>query len=852
MIIKGEVRGINDFVLGYLDPKDNTIKSFLEIMRDVDLAMTLPNVFVSSREGFSVPYLMSTGGKDLTKVFALFSRRTEVLPEETLEKIVALTNALNVDFYRRLNEIYLQAIDYLEGNVKAKIDLPITKFDGTDLTRNLVAQLNDKSNISLSIKDNNTKFREDENSELFITIPNPDALTFSDPSDFIPKMFDVFKPYRHKELNTMAYKNYIGAEGTTLEMVDGSPDNITEELYPEEKRYYDALCSLHQILLDMQYPGKLDDCEKMKMSSKHFREYIEELVLKVLTYHWNQHGMLPIGIAADSDDDDDESESAGSASGEMMSNRMFDPNVTFTPYGDEVIKAVINEQFLKDIYYPINILIQCLRFGKKKPTRLKVIADNSNGNVKYRYFDLTTFQYVNSSGSLGSYEVQETPSGCTYNAVAFVEMNTRIADQKFVRENDIKVPLIKLPVGLLCQKRFKGTDEVQNVLISFVDILGNRGKDKSLTIEGLIVNGNQIEFTDTFPKEVLNISSSKKASLIDVLNAINNSNDGLFIPYVNDSIRDVYMEFTAFSKKLSSLGIAEEFIQKHDLAKLVTFSCFNLEELKLKCQQYALPPTNLLAMTIGINESRLIANVNDAYTQLQNEDPYCNLKSLLEKFKENMDLLEYHGAVFYEEEVVESESSMISSTTAQSSPNGMTNQVANNQVAQSSVFNTGHATVTQSTQTQASVQEQANVQPQQVTQPAHPPVDTFQAYLDKHLFENREFSREQIIAVVMTTEEIAKVNGVYQKLNNPFRVKDFGTFSEGLTIVGYLVMTPDKKYFLLDPVQREYAVNKPFHLNKFGQTMIRLLNIVVNQKPSPLKFTSREAFNYYSMISERM
>lgn len=849
MLIKGEIRGIQNFVFGYLD-SDNNLKSFAEMLRDVDLVMTLPNVQVSSKEGIPVPFLMTTGGKDLTKIFRLFDGSSEVRPNEFLQKIVDATKFLDIDFYRKLNEIYLQAVDFIENRLSLKIDLPITKFDGTELTKTLVSQLNSKSVSNFNVKNNKTIFRDNEESELFIALPNPDALTFSNPSSFIPKMVDVFKPYRHMELNTMAYKRYLQAEGINIEFVDGSPDNITDEIFDEEKRYYDALCNLHKAMLDSKHPGLLSKCESMNMFSEHFKDYITELVVSVLTYHWNQHGMLPIGYADVNEDDGEGSDaSSGNATGEMVSSRMFDPDVSSIPYGDEVIKSVINEQFHKDIYFPINILIQCLRFGKKKPTRLKLIDSKENGNIKYKYFDLSTFQYLKSSGSLGSYEVQQTPNGCNYTAIAFVEMNNRISDQKFLINNQIKSPLIKLPVGLLCEKRFKGTSEVQRVLISFVDIISNR--DKSLTIEGVSVDqeGNVL-FTDTFPKEVLELSNDKKASLTEVLSYISNSNDGLFIPYVNASIRDVYMEFTAFSKKLSTLDLANDFIQKHDLSKLDTFSCFNLDELKLKCQQYGLAPTNLLAMTIGTNESKLIANVNDAYINLQNDNPFCTLKDLLGEYKSFMRMLEYTGSVFFEEEVLRQEQTtsnqqqvadnQIQSTSVfgQSNPNG---QQATQPVAQQPVASTQPNPNGQTTQ---SVSQQAT---QQVAQ-----VDSFEEYLNKNIFENREFTREQIMPVVMSRDEITKVNAVYEKLKNPFRVKELGTFDGEKIVVGYLVMLPDKKYYLLDPVQKEYGLQRCFDLNKIGPTIIRLLNIVINRKPSPLKFTTREAFDYYTKIGERI
>ena len=849
MLIKGEIRGIQNFVFGYLD-SDNNLKSFAEMLRDVDLVMTLPNVQVSSKEGIPVPFLMTTGGKDLTKIFRLFDGSSEVRPDEFLQKIVDATKFLDIDFYRKLNEIYLQAVDFIENRLSLKIDLPITKFDGTELTKTLVSQLNSKSVSNFNVKNNKTIFRDNEESELFIALPNPDALTFSNPSSFIPKMVDVFKPYRHMELNTMSYKRYLQAEGINIEFVDGSPDNITDEIFVEEKRYYEALCNLHKAMLDSKHPGLLSKCESMNMFSEHFKDYITELVVYVLTYHWNQHGMLPIGYADVNEDDGEGSDaSSGNATGEMVSSRMFDPDVSSIPYGDEVIKSVINEQFHKDIYFPINILIQCLRFGKKKPTRLKLIDSKENGNIKYKYFDLSTFQYLKSSGSLGSYEVQQTPNGCNYTAIAFVEMNNRISDQKFLINNQIKSPLIKLPVGLLCEKRFKGTSEVQRVLISFVDIISNR--DKSLTVEGVSVDqeGNVL-FTDTFPKEVLELSNDKKASLTEVLSYISNSNDGLFIPYVNESIRDVYMEFTAFSKKLSTLDFANDFIQKHDLSKLDTFSCFNLDELKLKCQQYGLAPTNLLAMTIGTNESKLIANVNDAYINLQNDNPFCTLKDLLGEYKSFMRMLEYTGSVFFEEEVLRQEQTtsnqqqavdnQIQSTSVfgQSNPNG---QQATQPVAQQPVASTQPNPNGQTTQP---VAQQAT---QQVAQ-----VDSFEEYLNKNIFENREFTREQIMPVVMSRDEITKVNAVYEKLKNPFRVKELGTFDGEKIVVGYLVMLPDKKYYLLDPVQKEYGLQRCFDLHKIGPTIIRLLNIVINRKSSPLKFTTREAFDYYTKIGERI
>lgn len=883
MLVRGSLFGI-EVVVAYADPNGQFIP-FTELMGSANLVQRFPNLKLTSSDKCSVPYLSDVTATDMTGVFKVFiAQKESIMESDKFLNAIAERKPeykLDVPTYRKLFDNLQTVLKYLQGEMDLKIGIPLTRFDNAKMTAPLVKAMNERCSAKTEIKDNVTKFRNSCEDELFVKVPEADILMAFDVSEYIPKMADIFVPYSDRDLNTMDYKKVLSRNNISIEEIDGSGDNVTSELYPEEKRFYNAMCILHKSLLEIEYPGKVEDCISRKISSKVFREYLIEFLIKVLTYHWNQHGHLPLGFLNVDDDSESESESSGDAASELSGSAMYDKNVTTIPIGDQVIRSVIERQFQKDIFFPINILIQCLRFGKKKPSKIQLFDDKS-------YFDLIDFTYSSNSGSYASYVVQKTPSGCNYSVLGLVEMNSRITDRRFMSENNIIEPIIKVPVGLICTKAFQGTNDVQQMVISFTDLIKYVGRDEDLTIEGIVKDDvTGVRFTESFPKQVLDISNNAKIPLGQMLQIISTSSDGLKVPYISESVRDAFMEFTAFNKKLSTLSLLDSYIQKADLAKLSTFACTSLEELKLKCQQYSLPPTNLLSITIGTNECRLVSVVNDGYYRLQNEDPYCNLQSLMKCYVDSMKMLDYYGDVYYMEETVSAQASqpvvsqpVVSQPVAQASQPNVGQTVGGSSVFQTTASQpaeTVQPNVSQASQpvaqTAQPVVNQTTDQPNvsQASQPvatqpvasqpvvnqpvATASVNTFEDYLSREFFVEKEFADNVLISVVLLPEEFNAVNAKYEKLGKPFRAKNLGTkldkAGNNCIIVGHLVKE-GKDYHLITPNERPILNGASFALTKFKSTMVALLRTMSMQAPSRVKFTNREVFDYYCNIVERL
>lgn len=834
MLLSGNIKGVTT-VVAYVDTNGG-FYSFSDILTKRDIASKFPNLFLTSGD-LDVPYLDDSTAQAFNQVFDIFLSNKDKINDNVLTSIKATIDSivnLPLETYKLLFETTLKLEKYLSGEVDFFIDFPLENYNNFSKTKKLVDAINSKNSIQSTVVDNVTKFRKTPYDELFIAVPTADTLSFFPISNFIPSMSTVFIPYKDPKLKSVEYKRFLQATGTSIEEVEGSSENVTGELYPEEKRFYDALCNLHKALLQFEYPNQsVEDCIKYKVSSKVFREYIIQMTLKVLAYHWNHKGFLPIGYESDDDDDEDsDNENAGNNSESADSNKLFHAIRTDLSDGESIISGVLNSEFSKDIFYPIDILIQCMRFGKKKPSKIKLFDDKS-------YFDLNTFMYANTSGSYSSYEIKKTPSGCIYSPTAIIQANSRIFDGKFINQHKIIKPIIDVPVGLICKKEFQGTDEYQLAVISFVDLISNYGKDDSLTIEGVEVTPNGIKLNDKFSSSLLNLEAN--ISLGDTLTFLRNSSDGFYISYVSPNVRDTYMDFNAFSNKLSTLGIFNDFIEKDDLTKLDVLSATSKEELKLKCTDYRLAPGNLLNITVGLNYCKLISQVNDKYAILQEEDPYCNLSNVLDIYKNCMDDQGYYGNVFFADDMfnVPTTQNNLQSTSVFSNNKEIAHQVTeaeNKAVVGEEKQNTEQQAVKSTNTPQPSEQKSA-------------PESPFGMIDTSVLFDTKEFSN--VVSIVMTEAEVAKVNSAFEAKNSKMRVKELGTFKTNI-VVGYLGITEDKTFYFLDPINKGTESRQSYSLAKFKPNMIALLRVLIKGRPCKVRFSNIEALDYYGSIVERI
>ena len=834
MLLSGNIKGVTT-VVAYVDTNGG-FYSFSDILTKRDIASKFPNLFLTSGD-LDVPYLDDSTAQAFNQVFDIFLSNKDKINDNVLTSIKATIDSivnLPLETYKLLFETTLKLEKYLSGEVDFFIDFPLENYNNFSKTKKLVDAINSKNSIQSTVVDNVTKFRKTPYDELFIAVPTADTLSFFPISNFIPSMSTVFIPYKDPKLKSVEYKRFLQATGTSIEEVEGSSENVTGELYPEEKRFYDALCNLHKALLQFEYPNQsVEDCIKYKVSSKVFREYIIQMTLKVLAYHWNHKGFLPIGYESDDDDDEDsDNENAGNNSESADSNKLFHAIRTDLSDGESIISGVLNSEFSKDIFYPIDILIQCMRFGKKKPSKIKLFDDKS-------YFDLNTFMYANTSGSYSSYEIKKTPSGCIYSPTAIIQANSRIFDGKFINQHKIIKPIIDVPVGLICKKEFQGTDEYQLAVISFVDLISNYGKDDSLTIEGVEVTPNGIKLNDKFSSSLLNLEAN--ISLGDTLTFLRNSSDGFYISYVSPNVRDTYMDFNAFSNKLSTLGIFNDFIEKDDLTKLDVLSATSKEELKLKCTDYRLAPGNLLNITVGLNYCKLISQVNDKYAILQEEDPYCNLSNVLDIYKNCMDDQGYYGNVFFADDMfnVPTTQNNLQSTSVFSNNKEIAHQVTeaeNKAVVGEEKQNTEQQAVKSTNTPQPSEQKSA-------------PESPFGMIDTSVLFDTKEFSN--VVSIVMTEAEVAKVNSAFEAKNSKMRVKELGTFKTNI-VVGYLGITEDKTFYFLDPINKGTESRQSYSLAQFKPNMMALVRVLMKGRPCKVRFSNIEALDYYGSIVERI
>lgn len=826
MLLSGNILGVTTIV-AYVD-SDGGFYGYNELLKNKEIVSRFPNLLLTSSGDLAVPYLVDETATSFAQMFDIFLSLKEQINDTVLSQIKGTLDSqinLPIETYKKLFECTIALVQYLGGHVITEIDFPVDRYVNFGSTKKLVDKMNASAGVSFSrVKgNNNTLFMKTPEDELYVTVPTADSLSYYPPSNFIPALSSIFVPYKDPKLKSTDYKRYLDASGTRIEEVEGSNDNITSDLYENEKRFYNALCDLHKTLLSIEYPDKsIEHCEEFKVSSPLFRNYITEFVIKALAYHWNHNGYLPVALEQDNDDiysDDYQGEDTGSSE-TATSNKLFAAIRSDLSDGESIIASVIAKEFTKDIFYPINLLIQCLRFGDRKPSKLKLFGERE-------FFNLKTFTYTTSSGSYSSYEIKQTPSGCNLTVHALIQANSRIFDGRFISNNSIVKPIIDVPVGMICKKEFKGTDEIQYVIVSFVDFISNYGKDSFLTIEGVTVENGSIKFTESFPKSIFNLEDY--ILLNEALLRFNGSSDGFFLSYVPSNVKETYMDFNCFNNKLCSLALFNALIEKSDLITQEIYNCVSAEELNLKCTDYRMPPANLLNVTLGLNYCKLLAKVNDGFAMLEETRLDLNLVDVLSIYTEFMNEQEFYGDVFF--------MPTLTSNTQNTTQN----------LSSSNVFG-NESNPNGNTIVKESVPSQVVEKPVVAQSVVNESVVISENPLSS-LFEDKDF--DKAINIIMTHAEIQKVNEALEASKSKVRVKNLGNYKTNV-VVGYLGISEDKTFYFLEPNGTQETTQQSYSLVKFKSNMIGLLRILVNGKKCKVKFKNEEVFNYYASIVEKI
>ena len=834
MLFSGIVKG-KEMVVCCIE--EGKLLTIYDLLKDESIVNRYPNLQLTS-SNLDMPYLICGDARNISRIFELLDVEEEPSEEdfkavkEFIDPVVVYSLEDYKNFYKGLMEL-----EKYFTESKVDINFPSKHFENFVQTKNLVDKVKANSK-TLRINGNKTLFRENENSELFIMVPSPDSLAMTETiTSFIPNMKNVFVPFKDKELYKYDYKSHLNLAGLTEEQVLGDPNNNNNDIYPEEQRYYDALKELHDVLMKRAHPNNtLEDCVEYHQFSSLFETYISYMLTEVLRYHRNHSGFISLNSYSDEDESDlDDGDDRDSNADSLSVDLFYANNKKGNFDGEEVINSLVRDEIKKDVYAPIRLLIQALRFGSKLPSKLEL----SDG----RFFDLKSFSYSNSSGSFANYEVEKTSLGNNYRVIGTVVANNKILDTSYCQSVGYLKPKLEGVIGLVLQKNFKNSNDSQLVLISLIDLVGFVGLDESLTIDGISRVNNEIKVDSSI------IDSSivdNSMTLSDVLEKLNYPS---FVSYINPYVKGDYLECGCFNKTMSTLSLLQSTLRdNHNLKQLNMFIVVNKDDLQDKVKSYRLPAKFFLDATLSYYMLDATLKCEKVLYEISLTDFDLELPKIVSVYSEILRELDYPLGVYSGEYGS-------SKDVANATPNNTTNATPNSTLSNSNVFGNANSqqVASQSVNQQVASQTATNNQPtsQTVSQPsnsvnssANNSASVVNGYDTNLLYKN--INLDTLVPVVLDNELLNKVELSYKADGKPCPVKVIVSNST-YSVVGFLSHV-DGGYVLINPRDCEYKTNKRFMLPKLKPQILTILtNIAFGEAPR-LRFENKEAIKYYCDI----
>lgn len=834
MLFSGIVKG-KEMVVCCIE--EGKLLTIYDLLKDESIVNRYPNLQLTS-SNLDMPYLICGDARNISRIFELLDVEEEPSEEdfkavkEFIDPVVVYSLEDYKNFYKGLMEL-----EKYFTESKVDINFPSKHFENFVQTKNLVDKVKANSK-TLRINGNKTLFRENENSELFVMVPSPDSLAMTETiTSFIPNMKNVFVPFKDKELYKYDYKSHLNLAGLTEEQVLGDPNNNNNDIYPEEQRYYDALKELHDVLMKRAHPNNtLEDCVEYHQFSSLFETYISYMLTEVLRYHRNHSGFISLNSYSDEDESDlDDGDDRDSNADSLSVDLFYANNKKGNFDGEEVINSLVRDEIKKDVYAPIRLLIQALRFGSKLPSKLEL----SDG----RFFDLKSFSYSNSSGSFANYEVEKTSLGNNYRVIGTVVANNKILDTSYCQSVGYLKPKLEGVIGLVLQKNFKNSNDSQLVLISLIDLVGFVGLDESLTIDGISRVNNEIKVDSSI------IDSSivdNSMTLSDVLEKLNYPS---FVSYINPYVKGDYLECGCFNKTMSTLSLLQSTLRdNHNLKQLNMFIVVNKDDLQDKVKSYRLPAKFFLDATLSYYMLDATLKCEKVLYEISLTDFDLELPKIISVYSEILRELDYPLGVYSGE--YGSSKSVTNAT-----PNNATNATPNSTLSNSNVFGNANSqqVASQSVNQQVASQTATKNQPtsQTVSQPsnsvnssANNSASVVNGYDTNLLYKN--INLDTLVPVVLDNELLNKVELSYKADGKPCPVKVIVSNST-YSVVGFLSHV-DGGYVLINPRDCEYKTNKRFMLPKLKPQILTILtNIAFGEAPR-LRFENKEAIKYYCDI----
>lgn len=515
---------------------------------------------------------------NFTAVFNMLITKLGIeLGKNVFDMLASKLNTSSNNIYKltgRDIEVFFNAMkeleDYKNGKLNVNYDIAKEGLINTDITVPII----DKSKTDLAelsfIKDgkNEDLFMENPDSEVFIKLSTYEDIVMNDSACYT-SLTKVFIPFRNAKLYTPNYKSVI-QDGFDMKSLYGDVDNNDLDIQPNESYFYNAMKELINYGIEQEYPNNtLDECIESNLSSKRVRVYLEELACRVAAVNWGFTGNYPIsrfaslnfnniGDGEDSDYNDLDFEDDNNDDADTVEdlNNTAEGNKKYFPRGDNeavpgfdyILTEIIEQASLSNIYAPAEAVIRLLRWGNRKPTRLKL--EGLKG-----YFDLQTGKVSELSGSLVGLQVKKQ-DGATYVPYKIIKSPSKIKDIKYARSLDYNNQTLGIPIGIVCAKEFM--NGMKQHVCFFIPTLIKYLKENPNDIKGITYINNELKLDRE-------LDSLEIVPLDNAINLINLSASGEVIANNSEEFIDSYLVLGLYSKNTTELAVIENYLEMNDV-----------------------------------------------------------------------------------------------------------------------------------------------------------------------------------------------------------------------------------------------------------------------------------------------
>lgn len=516
---------------------------------------------------------------------------------------------------------------YVRKEVKFSINAPINFLRNHEVTYKLIQEINDSLEFSykyINASINRTEFMRKPEDKVFIHVPSYEEVISQPSSSFIPSKKEIFIPYRIPEFFYPKYKQYLSKDDNESDII-GNSENNDLPIQENELEFYETLKELVLYGIHQSYPDKqIEECVQANVGSQEVRDFLVDMAVNVAPWNWMHTALYPIERIAEDDNDIDEMEVSDSSGDSLESSQIYlarESGAGKLFSGENELSRYILDATCNNIFAPCEAIIKLLRWGSRKPSRLKL-----DGTGKY--YDLNTSFLFTQSGSFKNLEIIKD-NGNTLSPAGIIMAIGKFQDLRYLKEIGLNKDTLNIPVGIIGFRSYNNGQE-QAVYVSIIDfVLNMLNGNKDVSMSGVSYENNRIVVKAGMLEE-------NPLDLDLCVDRVKGDANSLNVFYRTNEVKDMYMKYNVPISRVSLLSIVEDYLYNKEVSYIITTNSFHdHEDLVSKVNQYRLPVQKFLDVNICAKVLPIVLKVADRYnTILRTEGRESSLEDVLNFYKD--------------------------------------------------------------------------------------------------------------------------------------------------------------------------------------------------------------------------